>query len=297
MAYAPYPPVQEKTDFRKEIPHLIVLVILVVVLLFTATKFKWVHCSQVPGWCSAYCSLSGNSKVAIITNSSTDNATAAGNPQALSNILQNTRPSTIVATFPHSELSIGLVKSYDLIVLDGFKDITVGEADAVKQYIAQGGSVLWIADAASRRVLSEGDLADALQKNLTRPYYYENLLNTTNKTLGFGDDLSRLLRVSYLSTQPAASVDLKLVARDHLIASGVRPLQTLPPVPYTIVDDLAGATKIAVFQIGGKEYPAIMESRMGGSLVYVAFPLELSVLQDGTGGTLLNNIFDYLVSC
>ncbi len=284
-------------ELKKELPHVIVLGLLIIVLLVVVTKFKVVHCSQIPQWCDIYCKIMGRSRVALVSGDA-----GIGDPGNLSKVIQGLRYYTLVEPFPASEMSYGLLKDYELVILERFKNITQGQVNALKAYLNGGGSVLWIGDAATRLYLSEEDKAEARLVNETwasqnrtigGQYYYEWLEKRVEETKGFGE-LSNFLMAAYVenkaSNEPLA---LKIVSRDHLIAKGLKTEFTNPPAEFAVVNERpAAVTKIAVIRLGDKEYPAIFESSYVGKIIFVAFPLETV-----NSSLLITNIMDYLVTC
>ena len=285
-------------ELKKELPHVIVLCLLIIVLLVIVTKFKMVHCSQIPQWCAIYCQIMGRSRVALVSGDA-----GIGDPNQLGKLVQELRFYTLVEPFPASEMSYGLLKDYEVVVLEHFRNITVGQTSALKAYLSGGGTVLWIGDAASNLYLSEEDKAEAKLVNETWASenktaagglsYYEALEKKVENTKGFGD-LSNYLMAAYVENKaPAEPFVLKIVDKDHLISKGLKTEFSNQPAEFAAVNERpASVTKIAVIRTGGKEYPAIFESSYVGKIIYVAFPLEIA-----NSSALITNIMDYLVTC
>ena len=283
-------------SWRDNLPHIIVLVLLVLLLLVVVTKFKWAHCTVVPGWCDVYCSMFGHSKVALISG-----AGAIGSSSALLPLIQRSHPITLVEPFPLDEMSAGLLEPYELVILEGPKNFTLKQRVALMDYLDRGGSLLLVGDAATQQYVSDEDLELALLMNATRPGYYEQVLKELNTTpKGFGELGRYYLAAEYVRTEPAQPVALKIIARDSPLVKGLKPDFALGNVsgvsklvPFAVVsENPASVTKVAVLTVGGKEYPAILERKYVGRLIYFAFPPE----QSGSP-TLLGNLFDYLVTC
>lgn len=282
--------------WKENIPHIIVLALLVLLLLVVVTKFKIIHCTQVPGWCDTYCSMFGNSKVAVISG-----AGAIGNATQLILSIQRAHPITLVEEFPASEMSAGLLEPYELIVIEGPKNFTYKQRIALMDYLDRGGSLLLIGDAITSQYVTQEDLELALLLNATKPGYYEQVLKEQNKTpKGFGDLGTYYLGAQYVRTEQPQQATLKIVTRDNPIVRGLRAEFQLGnatgaprPVPFAVVtENPAVVTKAALIAAGGKEYPAVLERKYVGRIVYIAFPLELA-----GSPTLIGNIFDYLVTC
>jgi hypothetical protein len=288
----------QQTDWKKEIPHIIVFIILILVLLVILTKFKWIHCSQVPliPWCSWYCEMFGKSRVGIVYGGE-----GMGNPVDLQNEIINFRYYTVVdPPLPLSTISIGVLKNYELVILENAKKITRGQANALKMYLEQGGNMLWIGDSGTQYYATDEDLAQARIRNNSEPGYYEAFVRSLNKTSGGFGELADYLFVKYVETKPAQpGMTFNKVNADHLIMSGINESFPLPAVPFTVVTvNQAGTNLLATIKVGDKEYPAIIDTRYVGRIVYVSFPIEqVPALAQGRGKYLLTNILDYLVTC
>ena len=320
---------------EKELPHLIILVILVVVLLVVLTKFQWVHCSQIPGnWCEIYCTqiIRSHSRVALISGNE-----GIGVPRELQNEIKRVRPYTYLEPFPESSLSAGLLKNYDLIVLERMQRITFKQSQAIRDYVNRGGSVIWIGDAASKYYVDQIDAAEEVRRimdELEKKGVFEQLLagkgvitksvglikasdipenstledvkkiveekyavdsvdNLVNKTKGFGP-LSDIIGAKYVETKTVnKTLELQIITYDHLITKGLLGRFDFNPGQYVVVsENPARVTKLASIKDGENEYPAILETRYSGKVIYVAYPLEKT-----NSSTLVNNLFDYLITC
>lgn len=289
-------------DVKKEIPHVIVLALLVLFLLVILTKFGWIRCTQIPQWCDIYCNLMGKSHVGAVYGGE-----GLGNPTLLRDEIVSFRLITVIdAPLPISQASLDLLKKYDLIILEQAKKITPRQAEAFRMYVLQGGTIIWIGDSASSYYLSPEELMDLKFKNETNPGIYEEKVDEVNKTRGFGP-LENILFASYIRTEkPTAGLTFHKVMRDHFIMQGLIQNFSMPTMPYAVVQPKPQGTAIlAVLRTKeGKEYPAILETRYGGGkIIYISFPIEelprLSELSGEKlkGKYLLTNIIDYLIQC
>ncbi len=281
-------------DFKKELPHLIVLAILVFILLFVVTKFKWVHCSQVPGnWCSIYCSVGGNSRVAIIKGEG-----GIGDPDEFTRQITRSRIYTYAESIPMEQLSYGVLKNYELVIVEGAKRITPLQVNALEDYASSGGSLLWIGDSGTEHYLSSSDLQDALNRNETSPGYYEEVLKRINQTKGFGTTISQLLQVNYHETVKGQNLTLKIISKDHPITKGLVTEFPISASEVAIVNPNSASSSIIAYVYGNdkctrqKPCPAIIANRFVGPIAYFAFPLE-----EAGSRTLITNTMDYLVTC
>lgn len=308
----------EIDSLKKDLPHLIVLVVLVVLLLVVLTKFQWVHCSQIPGWCNVYCNsiMRTHSRVGLISGFD-----GIGDPDALYSAIQKQRGYTYIERLDVGQLSSGVLKTYDLVVLERMKSVTSRQAQAIRDYASRGGSILWIGDAASNQTADPYDVLKANETNNTFYFkLYRELLrrNETiqgdyaqdqirkwedtddykilngSKVFGFGK-LRDIIGARYASTNVQKKLlDLQLIDHTHLISKGLRLSFTTGASTYAVLaEDASRVNKLASIKAeDGREHPGILEAKYAGKVVFVAFPLE-----QANSTTLLNNVVDYLVPC
>lgn len=129
------------SDLQKEIPHLVVLAILVLVLLFVVTKFKWVGCKDVPGWCGVYCKINGNSRIALVSGGE-----GIGDATELQRMIMK-ETTHYAEPYPPAQLSFGGLNRYELVIVEQARNLSKAEIGALERYMDGGGSVLWIGDA------------------------------------------------------------------------------------------------------------------------------------------------------
>ena len=286
-------------DIFSELPHILVLVLLLFVLLLVVTKFKYVHCSQIPQWCSVYCTVTGSSRVAIITGDTGD--TGQGDGNQLERLLNQNRLQTLVTRLRMGELSAGLLEDYELVVLTNAKNVSLGQALALLEYINKGGSVLWEGDALTSYNFTEADQFLLAAENRSKPGTYEAYVRLFNNTKGYGfgfvgQNLGlgfvQILQTDNASITSTGAGRFRSV-KDHLMTSGIKNFEFIVPLPFAqVVEDPKLFTKIAVMNGTRKEYPLLLERKTAGRIVYTAIPLEYI-----DSKTLLLNVFDYLVTC
>lgn len=290
---------EKRTDIFSELPHIIVLVLLLFVLLFVVTKFKYVHCSQIPQWCSVYCTVTGNSRVAILTGEAGD--TGLGDANQLERLLNQNRLQTLVTRLRMNEVSAGLLEDYELVVVTNAKNVSLGQAIAIQEYLNKGGSILWEGDALTSYNFTEDDKFLLQAQNRSKPGTYEAYERLFNNTRGYGFGLLgqafgfgfvQILKTDNSSITATGAGRFRSV-KDHLMTSGIKNFEFIVPLPFAhVVEDPRLFTKIAVVNGTRKEFPMLLERKTSGRLVYTAIPLEYI-----DSKTLLLNVFDYLVTC
>ncbi|MBI5224874.1 hypothetical protein HY989_03310 [Candidatus Micrarchaeota archaeon] len=281
-------------DLKRELPHIIVLAILVFILLFVVTKFKWVSCTDVPGdWCSVYCSVAGNSRVGIIEGEG-----GIGNSNEFAKQITKNRIFTYAESLPINGISAGVLKKYELVIMEGAKRIRPVQVNALKDYVSTGGSLLWVGDAGTEHYLSEGDIGDALYRNESNPGYYEDVVKKVNRTKGFGDSISQILQIDYLRTEEGNNLTLTIISKDHAVSKGLNREFTINAKQLAVVNSRSGDSSVLAYAYGTKSCtkekpcPAIIVNRYTAPVAYVAFPIE-----EGGSKSLITNLMDYLVTC
>ncbi|MBI3588403.1 hypothetical protein HY095_04365 [Candidatus Micrarchaeota archaeon] len=290
-----------------ELPHIVIVAALLVVLVFVATEFQWVHCSAIPQWCSVYCSVKGHSRVAVVYD---PDGGGLGNALLLRSRIEHDRPYTSVVPIRSDEISAGVLRNYALVILTQHRKIGISEALSIRDYlkgaqytggqqvrdlrdlVGGGASLLWEGDAASEYVITDSDDSRLRIENATSPGSYESYATyVKNHSRGFG--LLGEILGARLNATKAGSVQFKAISDTSPIVSGVKNFN-LTTTQYAVVnEDPRLVNKIAVIKApGGKEVPMLLERKFVGRIVYTAIPLELI-----DSKTLLGNVMDYLVSC
>jgi len=285
---------EQRADLFSELPHIIVLLLLLLVLLFVATKFKYVHCSQLPQWCNVYCNIAGHSRVAIITGEGDD--AGMGNGDTLERILNQNSIGTLVTRLKTNEISSGNLEDYELVVFTQSKNISLRSALAIRDYLNKGGSLLWEGDALSQTTFTEDDQAYLLAENRSSPGEYEAYVKLLNYSQGFGV-LGQMVGIRYvasLNTVNFTGVTPRILSvKDNLITGGIKNFELETPVPFAqVVEDPKAVTKVMIMNVTKKEYAFILEKKLVGRVVYTAIPVEYL-----DSKTLLLNLFEYMVTC
>ncbi|MFA4946230.1 MAG: hypothetical protein WC607_01670 [Candidatus Micrarchaeia archaeon] len=294
----------ERNPLLGELPHILAFILLLVVLLVVLTRFGWVHCSQVPGnWCEIYCDqiLRSHSRVILLSGDE-----GLGDPRALENEIRRVRPYTYLEPFDAEYLTAGMLENADLVILERMRTVSFTQALAIRDYVQKGGAMIWIGDAATDYYVDDYELAKARAMddeavyaaeaggyNISDANYYEHALLNASGQRGFYF-LSGVLASDFTAVNSTdGGAGLKIVNRNHLIAKGLSPEFGILASEYAVVAPTAqSANIIAMVTADGKDYPGIIETRYGGKVIFVAFPLE-----QANSTTLLMNILDYLVAC
>lgn len=306
-------------DATKEIPHLLVLAVLIIVLLVVLTKFQWIHCTLIPGWCSLYCDqiIRSHPQVALIYDDY-----GIGDAQILENSIREVRPNIVLTPFQLKDLSSGLLKRYDLVILTRAKNVTSRQTQVLFDYLNAGGSLVLVGDSATEHTYDMYDILLATQANqsfydrLTRDLWsrnmtwtsayanqsisdwkkteqYDMLVNSSLVRTGFRK-LTRVVGAAYNKTiERRYFVNLSIAHPYHMITKGLMKEFQTQAREYAIVYPDPASTEILAFVVDKDErYPGIIETRYSGRVIYFAFPPEFI-----NSNTLFTNVWDYLVPC
>ncbi len=287
----------EPQSIVKDLAHIVVLLILVLVLLVVVTKFKVVHPSAIPGWQGVYCTYieQRHSVVGFVYGDD-----GAGDPEQLVENLSKSRPSLRTELVQMRDVSPGLLSRYEVIVLEKSKSVPFRALSALEGYLDAGGSLVWTSDSLSKQVLDDRDLEEARQYNVSHPEwlsqtgkdYYTWFLESYASQKGFGEFGNKFLG-GFLKSQPATSSSVMIpVIRDHLLLSGIQVVPIPSGTTLGVVNQNDDVNMIASIEYGKETFPAILEKKYVGRILYFAFPLE--ALQSST---FVDNLFDYLVTC
>ncbi|MBI2445865.1 hypothetical protein HYV43_05755 [Candidatus Micrarchaeota archaeon] len=318
------------SNIGKDLTHLVVLAVLVVVLLVVLTKFQWVHCSVIPGWCNVYCNVitRSHAQVGLIYGPPGD---GMGNPVAddleargsFENEIRALRPDIALLPISKDDLSAGLLKRYDVIILERARSLSSRQIKVLIDFVEKGGTLVFVGDSATSQYVDPYDLLLAQQENQT---YYERLqreLNARNLTWDSNyanrsieeykktdtyDTIQNYSKVKRgfrkLVAVTAAEynrtitrgyfVNLSIALPDHLVAKGLLKKLTDTQIrEYAIVSvDPASTDIIAYIEDGKNRYPGIIETRYAGKVIYFAYPPERT-----NSATLLANTWDYIAQC
>jgi hypothetical protein len=269
----------------------LIFIFLILVLLFVLTKTRIIYPSSIPFWQNIYCNVfvQHHGQIAIIYGSD-----GIGNVNNLTIMIQQVNPNLVVEPIDVSSLSPGLLSNFDLVILDHVKTVSFTAVLDVEDYLNSGGQLLWIGDSFTNQTLTSADLADALLKNQTQPFYYENLTKQAAKQVGFGTFGSKYLFASYLNHTNLYNIIFKIDASNNYLINGLKSGENVS-IELALINLYSSPTqtRVADAVIGNQTYPAVLiEKSVGSIIVYTAFPPE-----EYNSTVFVNNIINYLVPC
>ncbi|MBI4406480.1 hypothetical protein HY571_01045 [Candidatus Micrarchaeota archaeon] len=286
------------TSFARDIVHIVILVVLLVVLLVVVTKFKVIHPSVVPGWQGVFCTYieQKHSVVGFVVGSD-----GAGNPEGLVVDLSNKRPSLRAEIVRISDATPALLSRYEVLILEKSKTAPLRFVNILEGYLDRGGSLVWTGDALSNQVLDDLDLEEARQLNASRDFwfnqtgkdYYSWFVETYQNQQGFGEFGNKFLGGFIKTERAATSTEFNPVIRGHLLLTGFNQRFALPQgTVFGVVNQNDDVDMLASIEHGQDSFPAVLEKKYVGRIIYLAFPLE-----SFNSESFLDNLFDYLVTC
>jgi hypothetical protein len=153
--------------------------------------------------------------------------------------------------------------------------------------------VIWVGDAGTVHYLTDTELKEAEFRNSSQPFYYESLVKRVGKETGFGL-LEKYLGVSFVenkATSGSQGVQIQPIIRTHILASGLGTNYTIPVKEFSSVNSDPRVAKPVMLTAMGKDYPAVLERKYAGRVIYYAFPPENANPQ------LLQNTLDFMMPC
>ncbi len=286
------------TSFARDVAHIAVLVVLLLVLLVVVTKFKVIHPSLVPGWQGVYCTYveQKHSVVGFVVGSD-----GTGNPEGLVLDLSNKRPSLRAEVVRMTDATPALLSRYEVIIIERSKTAPLRFVSVLEGYLDRGGSLVWTGDALSRQILDDRDLEEARQLNSSRPQwfnqtgkdYYSWFVETYQNQQGFGEFGNKFLGGFLRAERASTNTVFNPVIRGHLLLTGFNQRLALPQgTVFGVVNQNDDVDMLASLEHGEESFPAILEKKYVGRIIYLAFPLESLGSE-----SFLDNLFDYLVTC
>ena len=283
----------------RDITHIFVLLVLLLVLLVIVTKFKVIHPSVIPGWQGTYCTYieQKHSIVGFVYG-----ADGAGDPEKLVEQLSKNRPTLRTELVRMGDVTPGLLSRYEVIVLEKSKTVPFRALSSLEGYLDSGGSLVWTSDSLSKQVLDDRDLEEARQLNATTyknwanshdgKDYYTWFIESYQNQPGFGEFGNKFLG-GFLKTQKATGrTELNPVIRDHLLLAGIQRISIPANTQLGVVNQNDDLNMLASIEDATASFPAILEKKYVGRILYFAFPLEAL-----ESSSFVDNVFDYLVTC
>ncbi len=149
-------------NLKKNIFHLGILLILIVVLLFVLVYTGIVSCGSLPGGCEIYYSvIKGGQPTVLIAYGDG----GLGDAQKLAEVLGSREVlSARVKTLKMDHITYGNVTEYQMIIVEGAKRICTEKLRVFMYYVNTGGRLVWTGDAGTE--LCTGDAGTSVDTYL-----------------------------------------------------------------------------------------------------------------------------------
>lgn len=281
----------------KDIARLAVLILLLVGLLLVVTWAGIVKCSAIPGWCGVYESVFGKPKVVIVFG--TD---GLGDPTLLRQSLADpklgvgVRPELVSIDF----VSFGNLEKYDIVIVEHAATMTTAQMKAFIDYVVQkGGRLIWVADAGTKLGAKDKYLLKQERAGGVIEPGKEEIIGPWSRKTDTGEivTLDELLGVNYVANycglKPCTEdkepfIGTLVPTKEHPLVYGLSPYLQMYG-DFSIVKDYDTGTRALSVDYGsniideskgiseGPVFPLIIQSGVGGKVVYYAVPPETFV--------------------
>jgi len=149
-------------DLKKVVPHIVAIALLVLILLILLIRFGYMRCDAVPGMCGVYYGIFGEPRIAIVEGEG-----AIGNPHLLQEAIIQEKGIFPVMVPIENVQTAGMLEPYDVVIVEGPKEISTNSLRAFARYVQQGGKLIWVGDAGTS--LGEDDFICRGNPDQARP--------------------------------------------------------------------------------------------------------------------------------
>jgi hypothetical protein len=188
----------------KAIVNFIVLGFLLVALLTVMTKFGYVRCSVVPGFCPVYYQIMGQPTILIMYEDNQDIVFATrevmqygiltttqeqafeyelgengtGNAVELQELIVRATGIFPAMVDVDDVISAGNLNDFNLLIVEGAKKIPTETLRAIAAYAESGGNLIWVGDAGTMLDDSKADtLCKVVRYDLQCAYFGKNMVS------------------------------------------------------------------------------------------------------------------------
>lgn len=255
------------------------LILALFVGLYLATKFGFIHCSQLPHWCKIYSTVSSSlygrvyPNVAVLYGNE-----GIGNPQALTNYLRS-QCRLHVRAIPIKTIGPANLENYDAVIVEKARRLDAQQLEMLWDFVSKGGKLIIIGDVGveGNDYLTWEDLEEN-KEGIVNPWDRKKEDGTI---IDFG---SSLLGLKYVETVSGAGVTAIIKFNKDLLTDGLPdslslegPIAVIVPYGTSVlgpVKVVAVADGLRAYGEYKPPYPAVI--RVGYRLAYFAYPPEVA---------------------
>jgi hypothetical protein len=307
---------EKKPSEYKWLVRIVFLLIIVVIALFVFIWTGTIRCRTIPGGCNIYWGIltiiTGRQQPSVLILYDPTDQKGLGNPELLKDLLSDRKgvavhPSLTDIRFLNSEQ----LKNVSLIIVERARKISTLQLLTIRNYIAQGGRVVWIGDAGIEINPDKGDMLYTGIENDKNNGWVR--LTDANVIIFF----NRTLGVNYISTfcdiRDCAVGDKytgKLVpsSQTHPLVYGLKPnlpiydnyaiINLVEPNPVPLKIDFGASLHDQNNHSYGDIFDAIVTSNSNRVAYYAIPPEYLAEERDGENKylSIIYNMFDGMVN-
>jgi len=261
-----------------------ILVLSLLVILYVATRYGFIHCSVLPHWCDVYSSVNSllygrvYPNVLLLYGDS-----GLGEPKLVANYIRNTCRYHVME-MPADSVSFGNLQNYDVVIVERARKLSASQLEMLWDFAASGGRLVLIGDVGveapdPEEYLTWEDLGEENKEGIVNPWDRKKEDGTV---IQFGTMLLGLKYVGNGGTPGQFSGEV--LTQDDILTDGLPrrlDLETEFAATKVVGNSVLGpqtlaATIVNAEAVGGEEppYPALV--RIGYRIVYIAYPPELA---------------------
>lgn len=184
---------EQKQSEYKWLVRIIFLLIIILIALFVFIWTGTIRCRSIPGGCNIYWGImtivTGKQQPSVLILYDPTDKIGLGNPELLKDLLSDRKGIAIHPTLADIRfLNSEQLKNVSLVVVEKARKISTLQLMTMRNYISQGGRVVWIGDAGIEPNLDKGDRYYVGQENEKQNGWVRltdaNLIIFFNRTLG-----------------------------------------------------------------------------------------------------------------
>ena len=263
--------------------NLVLLSLFLLVALTLATRFGFIYCGQIPGWCDVYhmimrLVLNRNYPAVLILHGDG----GMGDPGKLHDYIYRVC-RIYVRQAPISRVGPGNLSRYDVVIVERAKTLSAEQMEMLWDFVASGGKLVFVGDSGT-----DDDRNGATfyaENNVTNPW---DRIKPDGTVILFGSDLLGLRFQDVVSGYSGV-----VSVEDDPLTAAI-PQDVHFSGPYARVELLGQSVfgpQVVVMTAGGD--PLIV--RIGYRVVYFAFPPEAALGQESVQmAFLVRNLCDWM---
>jgi regulator of extracellular matrix RemA (YlzA/DUF370 family) len=306
----------KKQSEYKWLVRIIFLLIIVIIALFIFIWTGTIRCRTIPGGCSVYWGvmtlITGRQQPSVLILYDPTDQKGLGNPELLKELLSDRKgvavhPSLADIRFLNSEQ----LKNISLIIVEKARKISTLQLLTIRNYISQGGRVVWIGDAGVEINADKGDMhyigIENKEENGWVRLTDANVIIFFNRTLGV-NYVSTFCEIRDCTVGDKFTGKLVPSSQTHPLVYGLKPnlsiydnyaiINLVEPNPVPLKIDFGANLRDQNNTSYGDIFDAIVTSNSNRVAYYAIPPEYLAEERDGENKylSIIYNMFDGMVN-